>query len=86
MVDAEFHDVLLFTSYCGGDTKGCTNARPCASCLGMSNVFRVPTSAISSATFVRELSGDWVWPKNVLLCDGYKPLKPKKTKFWRPRP
>lgn len=49
-------EVLFFTSYCGGDTKGCTEARPCASCLGMSNVFRVR----GPMTYVRQLAPEWL--------------------------
>jgi hypothetical protein len=30
---------LLLCSYCGGDTEGCSDTRPCAECLAMCNVF-----------------------------------------------
>ena len=49
-------EVLLFTSYCGGDNPDCSPSRPCPVCLGMSNVFRVKGG---SMTFARELAPSW---------------------------
>lgn len=49
-------EMLAFTSYCGqDDPKNCTPARPCPSCLGMSNVFKV----WGRIEYVRQLAPEW---------------------------
>ncbi|PZU95541.1 MAG: hypothetical protein DI527_00605 [Chelatococcus sp.] len=49
-------EMLSFASYCGNDyPKVCTPARPCPSCLGMSNIFRV----WGRIEYVRQLAPEW---------------------------
>lgn len=45
-------DVLFFASYCGEDNPACTPARPCADCIAMSNVHRIPSE--TKVLFQRE--------------------------------
>lgn len=42
-------EFLLLASYCGDDTPGCTDARPCVDCLAMCNVFG------EDGTYLRQL-------------------------------
>ena len=49
-------EMLNFGCYCGqDDPKNCTPARPCPSCLGMSNVFKV----WGRIEYVRQLAPEW---------------------------
>lgn len=53
---AQMREVLFFTSYCGDDNPDCSPQRPCAVCLGMSNVFSVN---VADASYMRQLAPEW---------------------------
>jgi hypothetical protein len=50
----ESGEFLCLASYCGNDNDACTDARPCADCLAMCNVFD------ERGTFLRELGPEAV--------------------------
>ena len=56
-------EVLFFASYCGDDNTACSDLRPCPTCLGMSNVYRIPGS--TEITYERQLSPDWLANKHL---------------------
>ena len=57
MQKTKFREVLFFASYCGPDS-GCSDKRPCPTCLGMSNVYEI--SMEYPVKYKRELAPHWL--------------------------
>lgn len=54
----DYYEVVILTSYCDpnwGDD--CSPQKPCNACLGISNVYRIPSHVLlENGEFIRELA------------------------------